>query len=48
MTLILAHKKKIIAAAIAAAYVGLGIVTGDLTWDAAATKFIALIGLGVL
>ena len=48
LALVRANKKKLIAAALAAAYVGLGLATGDLDWSTAATKFVALVGLGAL
>jgi hypothetical protein len=46
MDLIVKHKKKIVLGLMAGVYVGLGIATGDMDWTTAATKFVALVGLG--
>ncbi len=46
--LILKHRKKLLLGLAAAGYVGLGIFTGDMDWTTAATKFVAIVGLGSL
>lgn len=48
MKLVLAHKKKLLVGAAAAAYAGLGWFTGDMTMVEAFTKFLTIVGLGAM